>query len=427
MAKATPSPLRLLIVVNVFNPDRGGGGAIFSDLAYGLAERGFDVTVRCAYPYYPEWKDKSGDNGLAIQRYTDQGAKVERHYIYIPTKPNSLVQRLFYEASFLFSLLRRLPDGRQFDAVMVYCPLVGAVAYAVVNKWLWRKPLWLNVQDLSADAAAASGIAKGRALVGALRGVQSLLFNQAEIWSSISPVMVRRLEAVRKRNQPIVYLPNWLNDSMAQEIAALPSKAGRAPGQPVRLLYAGNIGAKQDLLRFCQFLHQSNAPFQFRIHGNGGGAGDVQDWVAATGDARFSFGGFMSEADLAQALHDTDFYVITEKAGSGGSFIPCKTISGLASGSPILAVCDAESPLGEEMRTAEPGPWFDWDQLDTLPALLNTLAHTPERFTTWQANALDRARFYARDQVIDRCAAALQVVAARPAPEALRKQLEELR
>ena len=106
MAKATPSPLRLLIVVNVFNPDRGGGGAIFSDLAYGLAERGFDVTVRCAYPYYPEWKDKSGDNGLAIQRYTDQGAKVERHYIYIPTKPNSLVQRLFYEASFLFSLLR---------------------------------------------------------------------------------------------------------------------------------------------------------------------------------------------------------------------------------------------------------------------------------------------------------------------------------
>ena len=97
---------RLLVVVNVFHPDRGGGGAIFSDLCYGLAERGFDVTVRCAYPYYPEWRDKSGRNGFAIQRYEERGVHVERYGIYIPRNPRSLLERLLYEASFLFSLLR---------------------------------------------------------------------------------------------------------------------------------------------------------------------------------------------------------------------------------------------------------------------------------------------------------------------------------
>jgi len=285
-------PPRLLIVVNVFNPDRGGGGAIFSDLAYGLVERGFDVTVRCAYPYYPEWTDKSGKNGWSIQRYDDQGAKVERYGIFIPSKPNSLWQRLVYEASFLFSLMRSLPRGRDFDAVMVYCPLVGAVAFAALNKLLWRKPLWLNVQDLSADAAAASGIARGKALVNLLRSVQGWFFNRAEIWSTISPVMVERLRAITRRNQPVLYLPNWLNGSMENELRGLDDKVGRPPGERVKLLYAGNIGTKQDLLLFCQQLQATDAPFHFRIHGNGGRADEIREWVEATGDDRFTFGPF---------------------------------------------------------------------------------------------------------------------------------------
>lgn len=185
MNETEPARPRLLMVVNVFNPDRGGGGAVFSDLAYGLAERGFDVTVRCAYPYYPEWQDKSGKNGLVIQRYEENGVHVERYGIFIPSNPNALSQRLLYEASFFFSLLRSLSRGRRFDLVMVYCPLVGAVAFAVLNKWLHRKPLWLNVQDLSADAAAASGIARGRGVKRLLGAVQQWFFNQAQVWSWI--------------------------------------------------------------------------------------------------------------------------------------------------------------------------------------------------------------------------------------------------
>ncbi len=398
---------RLLIVVNVFSPDRGGGGAIFSDLAYGLAERGWEVTVRCAYPYYPEWKDKSGDNGLRVQRYDEKGVHVERYGLYIPKNPNSLFERLLYEASFLLSLARAWPRGGGFDAVMVFCPLVGAVAYAVVNKWLFRKPLWLNVQDLSADAAAASGIARGKGIVKALGGVQGLLFNRADVWSSISPVMIERLAKIRTRNQPIEYLPNWLNDSMAQAIAALPSKLGRALSSPPKLLYAGNIGTKQDLVRFLKVLHESPAAFSFRVHGNGGGAEAVKQFIEAANDPRFTFGPFLDEAGFAQALHETDFFVITEKSGSGGSFIPCKMISGVASGSPILAVCDAESPLGQEMALAGCGPCFTWEETDGAIALLGQLGTDPAKFHTWQAAALERAAFYHRDNVIARFDTAL--------------------
>jgi len=393
--------IRLLVVVNVFSPDRGGGGAIFSDLCYGLAERGYDVTVRCAYPYYPEWTDKSGRNGLTIQRYDDHGAHVERYGIFIPSNPKSLVQRLVYEASFFLSLLRSLPRGRGFDLVMVYCPLVGAVGFATLDKWLHRRPLWLNVQDLSADAAAASGIARGKIVKRLLGGIQGLLFNRANVWSSISPAMIRRLEGIRGKNQPILYLPNWLNDSMAVEIARRGSKMGRIPAEETRLLYAGNIGGKQDLLKFCRRLQESTARFQFRIHGDGAEAGTVRDWVETTGDPRFSFGPFLDEAAFADALHETDLFVITEKTGSGGSFIPCKMIAGIASGCPILAVSDADSPLGEEMRTYDLGPWFPWDALGQVGNVLSVLRGTPDQFVGWQKNAVERAAFYRRERIIE--------------------------
>jgi colanic acid biosynthesis glycosyl transferase WcaI len=402
--------VRLLVIVNVFNPDRGGGGAIFSDLCYGLAAKGHDVTVRCAYPYYPEWRDKSGRNGLRTWRYDENGVHVERYGIYVPRNPHSLAERLVYEASFFVSLLRSLPRGRAFDAVMVYCPLVGAVAFATLNKWLWRRPLWLNVQDLSADAAAASGIARGKWVKKTLGAVQHLLFNRADVWSSISPVMIRRLEAIRSRNQPIHYLPNWLNGSMADEIAKLPSKIGRAPQAELKLLYAGNIGGKQDLLRFCQRLHESNAHFRFRIFGNGAEAGAVEAWVANAADSRFSFGPFLEEDRFAAELHETDLFVITEKSGSGGSFIPCKMIAGISSGTPVWAVCDAQSPLGEEMRSHDLGPWLSWDNLDRAPAVAAEACAAPEKFAAWQNKAAARAIFYRRERLINEFEAALELL-----------------
>lgn len=404
---------RLLVVVNVFAPDRGGGAAVFSDLAYALAERGIDVTVRCAYPYYPEWRDKSGRNGLRVQRYTERGVTVERYGLFIPRDPNNLPQRLLYEASFFASLVRALRRDRgRFDATMVFCPLVGAVAYAAARKRLFGGPLWLNVQDLSADAAAASGIAKGRAVTGLFARVQNALFNEADVWSSISPEMVDRLAALRAGDQPILYLPNWLNQSMAEAIEALPDKVGRVPEGPLRLLYAGNIGTKQDLLRFCRALAASDAPFTFHIHGSGGRAADVKAWVEQSGDRRFVFGPFLDEPAFVRAIHDSDLFVITETAGSGGSFIPSKLIPAIATGTPILAVSDRESPLGQEVERAGLGPHFTWDQLGDVPPLLHTLAVAPEALPGWQRAARERSAFYRRERVLDEYERALRALLA---------------
>lgn len=398
-------PKRILVIVNVYRPDLGGG-ILFADLCEGLAERGLDVTVKCAYSYYPEWKDKSGQNDRKIRSTIENGVTVERHWIFIPENPNSLLQRLLYEASFYLSLRRRLPARDSFDLVLCFCPLVGSVAYAAAAKRKARAPMWLNIQDLSAQAAAAGGITGHGGIGRLLLRVQNYLFERADVWSSISEPMIETLNRMNTTGIPVRLVPNWLHRSLEKELGkAATQRAKRTVDTPIRLLYSGNIGTKQDLHRMCEFLHSSRLNFLLRIQGDGGRAQDLRSWITATGDSRFEMHALSDEADLARALHEADYYLITEKSGSGNSFIPSKLIPGMASGTPVLAISDAETPLGQYMESYQPGCRFDWTDLESAVDILTNTPLDSETYQTWASNALARSAYFNRESGIDRCMA----------------------
>jgi colanic acid biosynthesis glycosyl transferase WcaI len=394
-------PLRLLVIPDKYLPDQCGGGAIYTDMCRGLVRRGFDVTVRCPYPFYPEWTDKSGHNGLRVERFTDQGVKVERFGMFIPRNSRSVWQRLSLDATFFASLCRSLLHGERFDAVIAFCPHTGGIAYAALHKLIFGGPLWLSVMDLPADAVTATGMVRCDWLSKLFHRVQRILFNTADVWRSISPVMIARLDGLRRRNQPILFIPDWLHPSIVDELRAHSSKVARPLGQPVRLFYSGNIGSKQGLLDFCKILMKSSAPFCFRIHGGGGGAAEVRDWVASCGDSRFWFGPLVEESGFVQAMHDSDLFVITERPENRAAFYPSKTIPAMASGTPILAISSPESPLGREVRDEGLGPWFSWDDCGTAGELLAALGSRQGQFTQWQQNAIRRGGFFERERCLD--------------------------
>ncbi|MFT5515677.1 MAG: colanic acid biosynthesis glycosyl transferase WcaI [Rhodothermales bacterium] len=401
--------MRLLVIVNVYRPDLGGG-VLFADLCEGLVDRGFDVEVRCAYPYYPEWEDKSGQNGMDIVTTAENGVRVSRYGIYIPKSPESFLARLCYESSFLLSLSRRLPRPGEFDLVMTFCPLVGGVGYGILAAVAAGTPLWLNVQDLSAEAAEATGIVRSSRLGSILRGVQRLLFNRADVWSTISPVMRDRLTPLAGRGQTVHELPNWLHGTLALALAQTGATPARLARDPLKLLYSGNVGGKQDLIRLCKALSNSSAAFTFDIRAGGTEAGRLQQWAAETGDSRFTIGALTDERSLAAALRACDLFVVTEKEGAGGSFIPSKLLPALGSGTPVLAVCDLESPLGREMDTSGAGPSFRWTGLPRVVGLLEDPSALENVLAKWQKLASARSLHFDRERIIDQYAALMRGV-----------------
>lgn len=395
----TSNAPRVLVVVNVYRPDLGGG-VLFADLCKGLSERGWDVTVRCAYPYYPEWRDKSGQNGWKIRTEDDAGVRVERFGLFIPSNPNSFLQRLVYEASFFLSLMRRPVRKGAFDAILVFCPLVGAVAYAGWGARRSRTPLWLNVQDLSAQAAAAGGIASNTSV---LEKIQNALFRRADLWSSISTPMIRALESIPGAPEQVRFVPNWMHDSLAAHLKGAEIRKPIPASRPVRLLYSGNIGGKQDLLAFCTWLASTDHAFEFRIQGAGGRADEIRRWIASTMDDRFSMGDLTDEVGLAGKLAWADAYVITEKPGAGSSFVPSKLIPGMTAAVPILAVCDPEGPLGQEVAEHGAGFMARWNDPSALDRFFGIVRSDPDQYVAWSRQAFERGAYYDRDRGIDRC------------------------
>lgn len=398
-----PSP-RLLVLINNYPPDIAGGAAIVGDLCQGLVNRGFKVTVRCAYPYYPEWRDKSGRNSWRIWRYDEGDVTVERYGLLIPRNPGRLLPRLLHELTFFLSFLRAARDFRRFDVIMAFCPAVSCLAVAVMGRWLVRRPLWLNLQDLVVEAAQGSGFLRMRWLVSMLRRIQVALFNAADVWSTISPVMARRVVLMRRGTQPILLQPNWLNRSVARHLGTLPRRDGELnTKRALRLLYAGNIGNKQNLLAFLRHLHTAQLSFEFHIHGDGALGGALRSWLERTADSRFQYGQLMADDDFARKLAWADYLVITEMADVGASFMPSKLVSGLAAGLPVLAVCSENGPLGQEILRYSLGLRFDWAAIENREIDWQRVVHDTRAYAGWVANAYRRAADYNPEAIIDRC------------------------
>jgi hypothetical protein len=403
--------MRLLVFVNVFAPDRGGAAGVYSDMCYELAQRyRFDVTVCAPYPYFPEWKDKSGRNGFSVWKYRENGINVRRYGMYIPKKSASLLPRLLCEISILLSMMRAVPLARRVDAIMVYCPHACYLLHGWLIKTLFRKPVWLNVQDLTGDAAAATGMSRGllRHMLDALRKVEAALIRSYDVCSTLSPAMRERLEIIRGPKRPVHIVANWADPEIINCLATIPvpesviqRRSGSAP-MKVHLLYVGNVSGKQNLLEFCRYLAGSKADFHFRIFAAGGRSREVLEWIKASGDSRFEFGPFLSPNEYARELRAADFYVITEKDNIGSAFFPSKAVVGMTAGVPILSICDRASPLGRELVEHPVGPNFSWDRLSEVEILLRELNSRKDlgRLDRWHHAALARSRIYDRNLII---------------------------
>ena len=399
--------LKLLVITMMYEPDCVGIAAIASDMCAALAENGHDVTVYTTYPYYPEWKLKSKTNPWRIQQERIRGVNVRRHRMYVPRDPSSLFPRLVHELSFPVSLLRSLFRRERFDVVMVFCPLIGGVAFAAIRKFFFRDPLWVNIQDIPVEAAAASGIIRSNLFARLASSVQKFLFNRGDVWSSISPDMVRQLDTIKRAEMPIHLCPNWLTKSLHEQVTQISRKVGPPRNRP-RLLYSGTIGNKQGLLQLCQSLGKCHGDFDFQIRGEGSEAEAVRRWVESSGDRRFEFGTLLPQSEFLQALHDADWFVIPQKSSVGSSFFPSKLIPSISIGTPILAVTENTGPLGSEVADNGLGLVVPWSQVDRLTNELDEYRRAPAKFEQLQSNCFQRAQNYNRDSAIKQFEALLQ-------------------
>ena len=96
--------MRILIHGVNFSPELTGIGKYSGEMAAWLAQRGHEVRVVTAPPYYPDWRVGEGYSGVAYRTEKWQGVLVYRCPLWVPARPGGLT-RLMHLMSFAVASL----------------------------------------------------------------------------------------------------------------------------------------------------------------------------------------------------------------------------------------------------------------------------------------------------------------------------------
>lgn len=401
--------MKLLLYGLNFWPELTGVGKYSGEMAQWLAERGHDVDVVTAPPYYPTWQVPAGYSGSRYQRETwGHGGRVRitRCPLWVPQRV-STVRRLVHLASFAVcsvpALLRAL--CARPDVLMVVVPTLFVAPLALGLASLFRVPTWLHVQDFELDAMVnltldgrTGGGDRGRDWPGRLgQALEAKLMRGFDRVSSISLRMVERLAAKGVAPSRCELFPNWVDLSAVYPLPgpnAFRAELGLGTGDDgVLVLYAGNMGEKQGLDIVINAARALTGQPHIRFVLAGSGAAQERLMQASVGLANVQWLPLQPPERLNELLNAADIHVLPQRADVADLVMPSKLTGMLASGRATVGTAAANTQLGQVLDEAglrvEPG-----DTAGLVAALINLAGDAPMRRTLGQ-----RGRAYAEQHL----------------------------
>jgi colanic acid biosynthesis glycosyl transferase WcaI len=190
--------MRIVIWGINYAPEKIGIGPCNVALCEYLADRGSEVSMLTAFPYYPAWKKRQEDARQLFGTEKINGVRVLRCWLYVPKWINTS-RRLLHELSFVVSSFLRLLFVSRSDLLIVVSPplLLGVAARFVC---LLRGGRYLlHLQDLQPDAAINLGMVKSSVLIHIFKALASIAYRGAWRISGVSRGM---LGVLRKHGVP---------------------------------------------------------------------------------------------------------------------------------------------------------------------------------------------------------------------------------
>lgn len=342
--------MKLLVLSMNFAPELTGIGKYSGEMAEGLVERGHQVCVVCAPPYYPAWRLGPGYSGWAYSvAHPRPGLTVYRCPVWVPRRPGGL-SRLLHQASFALAslpLLIGLALWQRPAVVFAVTPALFCAPAAWLAARIGGARAWLHVQDLEIDAAFGLGLLRGRWLRAACLSIERRLLRGFDRVSTISRSMLRQLAGKGVDLAQSSLLPNWVRLAAIhpRECAAdMRLALGIASAQKV-LLFSGTMNRKQGLPVLIEVARhlQARRDILFVLCGAGELKAGLQADAADLPNVRFL--DLQPAEGLNALLHMADVHLLPQLRGAADLVLPSKLGGMLASGRPVIAAADPGSEI----------------------------------------------------------------------------------
>jgi glycosyltransferase involved in cell wall biosynthesis len=393
--------MQILLVNQFFHPDSTATSQLLTDLASHLASEGHSVRVIC---------------GRSSCAAPDSMPPPPVRIIRTPSLPFSrgFLGRILSYSSFFSTALCRGLLGPAPDLVLTLTTppalcLIGSLLKAAKGSrhFIWEMDVY---PDIAVDLKVLDPRSWFTRLLGASLDASR---RNADGIIALGDCMRDRLIRHGIPHHKIKVAENWAD---SQEIYPLPF-----PGpDPLRILYAGNLGLAHDVdtVRAVIHLFRADSRLHFTFVGGGPQRHDLEAFCRAHEIPNVSFTGSFSPQEIAGSLGACHVGLVTQKPAALGSLVPCKTYSLMAAGRPILYIGPREATPARIIHRFRCGWQIDPGDSATLAGLLEYLAANPN--VVRAAGARSHEAFLGNYQLalgVARIASILGAAQPMPAPE----------
>ena len=346
--------MKIVLLSMNFAPELTGIGKYSGEMAHALVDRGHEVVVVCAVPFYPSW---SLDNDYANAYCREQprpGLTVLRCPIWLPRQLSGLKRALHLlsfavtSAPVMLALVAWRPR-----VVMAVIPGLASAPMAWLAARLAGARCWLHVQDLELEAAFGLGMVKSQRILSLLRAAELRVLRGFDIISTISRRMLMRLAMKGVDMHATELLPNWVDLGKIrtdESTAELRRSLGIDAGQLV-CLFSGTLNRKQGLgvlIDTARRLAADRPEVMLVICGNGEMRPALERQAAGLANVRFL--DLQPAALFGRLLAMADIHLLPQLRGAADLVMPSKLAAMLASGRPVIAAADPGTELSAVLR-----------------------------------------------------------------------------
>ena len=236
---------RVIFVNRFFYPDHAPTSELLSDVAFSLAERGFDVSVVTSRQRYD-----TAETELP-KRETVRGVDISRVWTSRRGRSRLLGRSVDYLTFYLSAAWRVQHSARPGDVIVAKTdpPLLSVVLAPIAKVRGAHLVNWL--QDIFPEVAEALNIggSAGRLFAKAVTPLRNWSLRSAKVNVVVGDGMAAHLEALGIPRTKITVINNWADGSLiaprSEEESQL-RKEWMPPGRFV-VCYAGNLGRAHDV------------------------------------------------------------------------------------------------------------------------------------------------------------------------------------
>ncbi len=319
--------------------------------------RGIDKTVRS---YYKNHKiEYKVNNQLRITRvplFREGKNAIQRAIRYILMNIQFIWKGIYTKADIIF--------------VQSTPPTQGAMA-AIIKK-IKKIPVVYNVQDVFPDSMVSMGMTKKGSLIWKIgRGIERFTYKNADKIVVISESMKQLLmqKGVEENKLEVIY--NWVETEKVTPVERSENDLFdelNLDRNTFYVVYAGNLGLAQNISIILQAAKQfeNMESIKFLIFGQGSKAEEYKREAKELKLENISFWELMPYEKVSFVYSLGNVGLVSCKAGFGGSALPSKTWTIMATGTPVIASFDEGTDLQRIIQNSNGGKFCKADDVQML-------------------------------------------------------------